>query len=880
MRLLARIRAFFRRGALDRDFEQELDAHLAMLTEDNLRRGMTPEEARRAAAIRMGGAALLKEQHRAARGLPLVDTVLQDVKFAIRLMAKDRWFSAAAIAALALGIGANATGFTIVNAVFLRGLPFDGSDRIYMLSWQNRAGRRVGASYAEFQDLRTQTRTFATLAAYSDANMNLSDDRALPEQANGRWITANTFGLLRQPPLLGRDFTSDDERAGAEPVVLLGYSIWRNRYGADLHAIGSILRVNGRPATIVGVMPEGMKFPYDAEIWMPFIPTETQRLTRTARVLRVFGRLADGVDRRDASTELNAIARQLREACRDETKDLVGVRVETFTERFIGGAGRPMFYTVMGAVVFVLLIACANVANLLLSRSAARAREIAARMALGATRWRIVRQLLVESLVLGVAGGSLGLLLAVGGVRMFDAAMVSSGLPYWIVFSIDYVVFAYVALICVLTAVIFGLAPALHVSRTNSHDVLKEGGRGTAGTVRARRFGTAMVVTELALTIVLLVGAGSLIRSFIALYNVDLGIDVVKLMAMRLQLPDTKYKTPDARRAFFERLELRLAAIPGVEAAAVTTGVPPLDGGERLLETDAAARTEPVFVGTVTVSRQFFDVIGVRLLRGRSFVDTDGAPGNETVIINDHLARQFFPGEDPIGRRIRFTQRDAPVGKPPDVWRTIIGVAPLIKQGSPTDGYINAVVYIPYRQDSPTAASLLVHSTLPPASVMDSVRRAVQAIDPDQPVFSIQTLTQVMKQDRWWYSTWAGLFGTLAALGLVLSSVGLYAVMAYVVAQRTQEIGVRIALGARRSQVVWLVLRRAVAQVAMGLAIGLAGAVALRRVLPGGVADISAYDPVAILAILLLLIAVSLAACLVPARRAMRVDPVVALRAE
>jgi putative ABC transport system permease protein len=505
-------------------------------------------------------------------------------------------------------------------------------------------------------------------------------------------------------------------------------------------------------------------------------------------------------------------------------------------------------------------------------------------MAMGATRWRIVRQLLIESLVLGIIGGSLGLLLAAGGVRIFDKAMAYSGLPYWIVFTIDYVVFAYVATICVLTAIVFGLTPALHISRTNSHEVLKEGGRGSAGTVRVRRFGAAMVVTELGLTIVLLVGAGSLIRSFIALYNVDLGIPVGKLMAMRLQLPEMTYKTPAARRAFFDRLEPRLAAIPGVEAAAITTGVPPLDGGERLLETDAAATAgtaaTAVFVGTVTVSPRFFDAIGIRPLRGRGFTDTDGAPGAETVIINDHLARQFFPDADPIGRQLRFTQRDPVPGTPPDVWRTIVGVVPLIKQGSPTDGYINPVVYIPYRQESPAAASLLVRSALPPASVMDAVRRAVQSIDPDQPVFTIQTLTQVMTQDRWWYSTWAGLFGTLAAIGLVLSSVGLYAVMSYVVTQRTQEIGVRIALGAQRRQVVWLVLRRALVQVAIGLAIGLAGAIALRRVLPRGTGNISAYDPVAISAISLLLVGVSLVACLAPVRRAMRVDPVVALRAE
>jgi putative ABC transport system permease protein len=556
--------------------------------------------------------------------------------------------------------------------------------------------------------------------------------------------------------------------------------------------------------------------------------------------------------------------------------------VETFSERFIGGAGRPAMFMVFGAVVFVLLIACANVANLLLSRSAHRAREIAARVALGATRWRIVRQLLMESVVLGFLGGGIGLVLAVAGVKSFASA-VSPSLPYWVTFTIDYVVVAWVAGVCLLTAALFGLAPALHLSKTNNLDVLKEGGRGSTGSGRVRRFGTTMIVTELALTIVLLVGAGSLIRSFLTLYYAELGIDISHLTAMRLQLSAAKYKTPEARRSFVDGLEPRLASLPGIEAVAVTNGVPPLDGGERLLQIDTPERSadaRPVFVGTVTVTPQFFDVVGVPLLRGRGFQDTDGAPGLETVIINERLAAQFFPGEDPIGRRLRFTQREAVPGRPVDGWRTVVGISPLIKHGSNLDRYVNAVVYIPYRQESPASVSLLIRSALPPGSVMDAVRREVQAIDRDQPVLSIQTLAQGLADDRWWYRTWSGMFGTLAVIGLVLSAIGLYGVMAYTVTQRTHEIGVRMAVGAQRWQVVWLILQRALVQLAIGLALGFAAAVALRRVMPGGLVDMSPYDAVAILTIAVLLTLTSLAACLVPARRATRVDPVVALRAE
>jgi putative ABC transport system permease protein len=881
--ITARLGAFFQPADLDRDFSEELESHLDMLSDENVRRGMTPEHARRAALIRLGAPASLKAQHRDVRGVPALDTILQDLRFALRLLAKDRWYSAAAIAALALGIGTHAVGFTIVNAAFFRGLPYKDADRLYVISWQNRSGRRSNVSYADLQDWRATSRSFSGLAAYRNGAMNISGDRAMPEQVSGTWLTANAFGVLGQYPILGRDLTPADERPGADPVVLIGYTLWKRRYAGGADVLGEQLRVNGQPARIVGVMPDGMRFPEGADLWVPFVPTDAET-QRSARALRVFGRLRDGSEHRQAQTEMNGIAQQLFAAYPDMTKDLVSVRVETFADRFIGGAGRAMFLTVMGAAVFVLLIACANVANLLLSRSTARAREIAVRMAIGATRWRVVRQLLLESLLLSVIGGAIGLLLAIAGVRGFGIAMQEGGLPYWVVFDVDYVVFAYVAAICVLTAVLFGLAPAWYVSRSAGTDVLKEGARGSTRSPRIQRFGTIMVLTELTLTATLLVGAGLMTRSFVMLYSADLGIRADGLMTVRLRLPDSKYKTPDARRAFFDRLEPRLAAIPGVAAAAVTTGVPPHDGGERWLETDTTATTadrQPLEVGTVTITPGFFNVLGVTLLRGRNFQGTDGAPGTETVIINERLAAHCFPGEDPIGRRLRFVPRDWASSQQRDVWRTVVGIVPTIKHGSPQDGYENAVVYIPYRQETPAAISLLVRSALPPESIMDAVRREVQAIDPDQPVWSMQTLSQVLAETRWWWRTWGAMFGAFAVIALVLSAVGLYAVIAYSVTQRTQEIGVRMALGAQRLAVCWLVLRRALAQLAIGLTLGLVGAFVLSQALwGGGMIVITPSDPMTYAAIAILLSGVSIAASLVPARRATRIDPVIALRAE
>jgi putative ABC transport system permease protein len=880
--LIARLRAFFRSPELDRDFAQELESHLTMLIEDNVRRGMAPAQARRAALIRMGGLASIQEQHRAVRGLPIVDAVLQDLRFAFRLIAKDRWFSTAALVALALGIGVNAIGFTIVNAAFLRGLPFKNSDRLYLMAWQGRSDSRRGFSHAELQDWRARSHAFADLAAFSNTTLNVSDERALPEEARGTWITANAFDVLRQQPLLGRDFGLADERVGAEAVAVLSYRIWKNRYGGDPAVIGKTVRLNGQPATIIGIMPDRMNFPNNTEVWAPFIPTEEQR-RRNVRPLQMFGRLRDGTLRAEAQAESNGIAQQLAATYSDTNKDLTRVTLETFTERYVGGPARIVFLAMMGAVSFVLLIACANVANLVLSRSAHRARELAVRIALGATRWRIVRQLLIESVVLGCIGGSIGLFLATAGVQLLDAAVQDPDKPYWITFTIDYVVFGYVAAICVLTGILFGLAPALHVSKTDINNVLKEGGRGTTGNRRVRWLSGTMVVVELTLTIVLLAGAGLMIRSFMKLYTLDIGIRTDHLMAMRMHLPASKYATVEVRRTFFDRLEPRLAAVAGVEMVAVTTAVPPFGSGQRDFEIEGRPPGSPygpqLNVSTVTISPQFFRVVGTSLVRGRDFHDRDGAAGSETVIINERMAAQYFPGEDPIGRRIRFLRRE--VGSGQLSWLAIVGISPTIRQGARRlGGEPNEVVYLPYRQDPPASASLLVRSQLPPEIVMNAVRQAVQSIDPDQPVFTIQTLDQILAQDRWPFRVFGGLFATFAIIALVLSSVGLYGVMAYAVSQRTREIGVRMALGGEARHMYWLILKRGLAQITIGLTLGLGAALAFSQVLRTVLVQIAPTDPVTYAAITSVLITVSLSACLVPARRATRVSPIVALRAE
>jgi predicted permease len=809
---------------------------------------------------------------------------IQDLRFACRLLVKQRWFSAVAVLALTLGIGVNATVFTLVNAVLIRGLPFKDSHQLYVLSTRMQNGN-AGVSHADLADWRSQTKSFTGLAAFTQGPINLADDQGLPEQLRGGYLTANAFQVLAQQPLLGRDFMPDADTRGAEMTVILGHSVWKNRYAGDPNVLGKPIRVNGQPATVIGVMPDKMQFPSNAELWLPMIPTNEQAERRNNRFMSVFGRLRAGTSIEEAQTEMNGIAGRLASQYPDTNKEAVGVLIQTFNERFNGGPIRAVFLSLMGAVCFVLLIACANVANLLLSRSADRAREIAVRIAMGASRWRVVRQLLIESILLGLLGGVFGLLLAYVGVRIFDAATQNVGKPYWIDFRIDLVVIAYLAGICVLTGILFGFAPALQVSKTNVNEILKEGGRGAAGGRRARIMSGTMVVVELALTIVLLTGAGLMIRNFLQLYRVDIGIQPDHLMAMPMRLPDRKYQTPEQRRAFYDRLSPKLGAIAGVDSAALTTSVPPQGAGRRGFEIEGRPvrnpNDEPPAVSTVIISPAFFETVGVQLRRGRTFNETDGLPGSEAVIINERWAREQFPNEDPIGRRIRFVTRNPPANQPPPVWRAIVGISPSIRHSNPQDAEPPGVAYIPFRQEPPFGLQLLVRSSMEPGTVMNAVRREVQALDQDQPVFNIQTLEQMLAQQRWPFRVFGSLFAILAFIALALAAVGLYAVMAYSVTQRRQEIGVRMALGAGGKQVSWLILRRGLIQLAIGLTIGLCGSYfasqALSSLMVGGLA---ARDPLTFVAISVLLSCIAISACLIPARRATRVDPLLALRNE
>lgn len=873
-----RILALFRSRQMDRDLEQELETHLALLEEDYLRRGFTREQARREARLTLGGVTSLREQHREVRGMPWIESVWQDFRYALQMIAKDRWFTAAAVTALALGIGVNAVGFTIVNTAFIKGIQAKDGNRLLVPCWPS----NCALSTEQLEFLRAASTTVSRWEGYNTNTVKIGDDRAFAEQTDIAWVTGNLFAMLGYEPIRGRNFSADDDRPGAEPVVLIGHDIWTNRYSRDENVLGQVLRINGLPATIVGVMPEGFGFPDHHHLWATW---QMAQRPRDVQRLAIVGRLRDGANVGQARAELTDIAQRMSAAF--PKNEFKGVLLQSFGQSRGIGRARNIFLVVMGAVCFVLLIACANVANLLLSRSGYRTREMAVRMSLGATRWRLLRQLLIESLLLGILGGTFGLLLAMAGVPLFERSLPTEK-PYWLVFAVDYNVIAYVAGICILTAVLFGLAPALQLSN-GANRALKEGGRGSAGGRKLSRLSGVLVVTELMLAVVLLAGAGLLGRSFYNMYTLDLGFSPDRLVMFGMDLFGADpFRTEDAetRRSFVNRLEENIAAIPGVEAAAVTTGVPPRHRIERRLDLDRP-NWEPTSVSTVAITPHFLDTLRVPLLRGRNFTASDGQPGSEVVLINERLAQQFFPGQDPIGQRLRFApfRPNGPFPPfrpdgPQDVWRTIVGITPTIRQGSFEDGYLNAVVYTPYRQEADGGAYLVVRSGTELGALSQAVRTVVQTMDPDQPLRETMTLEQWMATERWPHRVFGGLFFILAAIALGLSSLGLYAVMAYGVTQRTQEIGVRMAVGARPPEIAWMVLKRGLWQLGVGLTLGTAMGVGLSRAMSGMLVEIKPGDPATFIAIGLLLAVVSVTACLVPARRAAGIDPATALRSE
>jgi putative ABC transport system permease protein len=805
-----------------------------------------------------------------------------DLRQGIRLAAKNPAFTATAVSVLALGIAANMLVFTLVNGILFRELPFDAPNRIVAITVFNRDNARnpvSSASYPDLRDWNQMARTFEGIAGADERTMNVSDETRPAERFRGAFVSAAAFSLLGRRPLLGRDFRADDDREGAAPVVILGHAVWQRRYQGDSAIVGRTIRVNGVPSTVIGVMPEDFGFPQVSSLWQPLVlVSQETRTDRRVRNIDTFGRLRPGVSLDQASADLESVMAALA-ARHPESNRNLEPRLRAFRSG-LGGPVYPMMAALSGTVAFVLLIACGNVANLLLSRAADRAREVSLRMSLGASRWQIVRQLLGEGLVLAAIAGVLALGLSFLGIKAFWSVAADTDPPFWLQFPFDATVFGYLAAVCLGTTIVFGLLPALHTSRTSLVELLNDAGRGATG-LRGRRWSGILVGGQIALTLVLLAGAGATVRGIVASSTVEAGVATAGLLRLRLDLPAPKYDQPEQRRVFYAQLDERLASM---DLEAAIADAVPLGGGAprelRLSGAEDPSREGPT-VSMVTIGPRFFETVGSGL-RGRDFAAGDGEPGRGAAIVNQRFAALHFGGTDPLGQRIRLAAPAFPgvTDTTTAEWMTIVGIAQNVQHRPLPDGGFAPVVYVPYQANTVSNTNIVVRFTGDLAPAADAVRAQMRALDPDVPLFDVRTVDDLAYFQRWDQRVFGSMFAIFGAIALLMAAVGLYAVTAYSVSQRTREFGVHMALGASAAHVRWLVTRRALPQVVIGLTLGVLGTVAITRIIPAILSVSQAGDPRVLGGVVLGVVLVAAAACLLPARRATRIDPVAALRAD
>ncbi|HJU43132.1 MAG TPA: ABC transporter permease [Vicinamibacterales bacterium] len=894
-RLLRRIGYFITRRRHEEDLAAELEFHRQMKAEElgANAQGRTNLDASVQRAL--GNDLLARERSRDVWIAPWLQDITQDIRFGARMLAKDRRFTIAAVIALSIGIGINSSVFTIMNTALFRPLPFDEPDRLVDPRLMDAQGRDSYVSYADFLDWSRLTTSFEGLIADQGATMNVSEEGRPAERMRGTFVTANTLRILRVSPFLGRDFADSDDRPGAPGVVIISYQVWQGRYGGEPSVLGRSLRINSTPATIIGVMPPGFTYPMTTQMWQPLSAAPNLDPTnRAIRNLNVVGRLAPGVDLARARIDLETVAAQIAQSHPETNKNLRATLTSLQAARMDSSQARIFLGTLMGAVAFVLLIACANVASLMLARSAQRAREIAIRSSLGASRWRIVRQLLIECALIAVMAGVAGWWISryVSSVMSvaFEVreigAPTEGATPYWVDTSVDAVTIIFLGMLLLIVSVAVGLMPSWHLSKTNANDVLKDGGRAGGATVRARRMTGGLLVGQLALTLILLSGAGLLIRAYFAMYFADLVVDTSGVVTMRIVLPVPKYAGVPRQRQFIQQLDERLTALPIFESVSLGSDIPlhPLGFGSRTLAIDGRAwdAGESPSVFFVTVGPRYFETLGLSMLQGRTLTPLDGLTGREGAVVNQRLADRYFPNGDAIGKRIRLTAPNFKPGQAP--WFTIVGISPSLPNFFP-NRRDEPVVYLPYEADPgpQRAISVIVRASdqnLGKAAAAAALREEVTALDPDLPVFGVLTFDDAVAIARGPQRTVGSWFLAIAVVALTLAAVGLYALTAHGVVQRAHEIGVRMALGARANGVVWIFVRRTVIQLALGLTIGAAGALAIGRLLASFLRDTNPRDPLTLTIAAIVLIVVSLSASVWPARKAARVDPANVLRAE
>jgi predicted permease len=863
-----------------REIDEELRFHLEQRTAENIADGMSPDDAARAARKQFGNFQSVREECRQFRGGTFGESFFQDVRFGLRGLKKNPGFTAVAILTLALGIGANTAMFSLVNLLFFHPLPYPESGRLARIFRISSRSSHDGHSIGVFLDVREQNTVFEHVAAYYPQwPCNLAEPGQPAELLSGMLATADFFSTLGIQPELGRGFTAEEDRPGNDGVVVLSHRFWQERFGGDRNIIGRALRLDGQNAVVVGVMPEHF---HNALLWgkvdllRPFAFAPDQRQNRGDRWRFAFGRLKPGVSMAQADAEMKALAGRFAKEY-PKTEEGYGLRALSLRDSLSEGNG-PIMWLTLGLAGFVLLIACANLANLFLARLAGRSRELAVRAALGAGRMRLLRQLLTESLLISLIGGGFGLLLAVWAKNFVGNHLPISGesrLPI----PLDVRVLGFALLCCVTAAVLFGTTPAWLAARKDVNRDLKENSRGNSGSARQRRWRHALIVGEVALAVVLLSGAGIFIRGLQQFAGRDPGWRVDGLLTAQLDLTSDKYKTPDQRRAFFKQLAERAAAIPGVQSATFSSR-PPVLGSRNFLSIafegrPPAAPGQNFFAGMEPVSPNYFETIGIRLKEGRLFTAADAVGKPDVVIINETMARRCWPSESPIGKRI--ADRDSPQ----PAWREIVGVVSDVRTvGGIDDNVSQPQTYRPLAQDPPTFAYIELRVAGATKSAADGLRRAVASVDPDQSIYKIVTAREFLRRELNSYSLLGGILAAFAGLGLSLAAIGIFGVVSYTVAQRTGEIGLRMALGAQRRDVLWLVLRQGLGHSLLGSLAGLAGAFGVARVLTAVIPFPMPSDFATFGGVVLVLTAASLLACLVPARRAAKTDPLVALRCE
>lgn len=808
-------------------------------------------------------------------------TLWQDIRFGLRLLWKHPGFTFVAVAALALGIGANTAVFSLVNALLINPLPFPDMDRLVTVYERVPAqgNERNEASIANYLDWRAQNQSFENIGVYRWWSANLTGNDQ-PERLQGFLVSASLLDTIGLKPMLGRNFNADEEQLGKDNVAILSYGVWQRRFAADANIIGQTILLNGVKRQVVGVLPANINFPRGAEILAPLSLTPEQQANRGNHSFLVVGRLKNGVSLAQAQREMNTIAARL-ETQYPNTNTGRSTSLFTLYDDTVQH-GKVLLLVLLGAVGFVLLIACANIANLMLARASSRLKEIAIRSALGASRWRVARQLLIESVIVALAGGVFGLLVGQWGISFFKSLApdeVANFVPGWHRVGMNPIVLVYTLGLSVVTGLLFGLAPAWQATKPDLVETLKEGG-GKSSVGGRQRLRSALVVAEVALSLVLLISAGLLIKSFLKLSTTDPGFNSESVLTMQLILPRARYEQPEARAVFYRDLEQRIRSLSGVASAGLVNYLP-LGGSNSsddfLIEGLPTPPRGQEYVGRYRVcTPDYFQTLGIRILRGRGFTGADSETAAPVVIVNETLVRKFWPNADPsvvLGKRFRTS---GPPERNP--WREIVGVINDVRHEM--NGPIQPEYYLPHAQDPWNAMALVAKTKVEPMALASLVRKEVQAMDKDQPVFSTRSMQEVRAQSVIIYNTSSQMLSVFAAIAMLLAALGIYGVMSYSVSQRTHEIGVRLALGASRQHVLKLMIWQGMKLAGLGMVMGLAGALALTSLMKSLLFGVSTTDPLTYGVVVSVLAVVALLACYLPARRATKVDPIIALRYE